>query len=174
MAAIPQSLTKRLATAPDGTGEKALQAMAWLCDDQEIREDKGNNKDSGGWIARFLKNLGLDPGQPWCAASLWWCCVQAKCARPPTGGASVYEWVQWAKREGRLLTEPKRGCAVARLIGRKGHMGICRAYRKPEVDSIEGNTSAGVTGSQRDGGGMYRRTRPKRSWGYFIDLDVRP
>lgn len=174
VATIPDALGARLKKAPFGTGECALQVMAYLADVARIHEDDGANKDKRGWISRFLKNLGLAPGQPWCAASLHWACVQAGCARPPTGGASVYEWVVWAQREGRLLKTPKRGCALARLgPNHLGHIAICKGVEGADSLSIEGNTSAGAAGSQRDGGGMYRRKRPTRVWMYFIDLDVR-
>ena len=49
-------------------------------------------------------------------------------------------------------------------VGKPTHVGLVRSATAtqgvPEVRTVEGNTSSGVAGSQRDGGGVYERVRP--------------
>lgn len=41
------------------------------------------------------------------------------------------------------------------------HVGVVESFTDTTVTCIEGNTSPGSTGSQDNGGGVYRRTRPR-------------
>lgn len=140
-------------------GERVLLLMAWLADRQQVRES-GTNR--GEWVERFLASTGLGPGNPWCAAVLNYCCEAVDAPCPSSGAAAVRNWVSWARQEGKLIPigEAKRGDLVFWLHDNgTGHIGIVVDARNGRVWTIEGNTSSGVRGSQRDGDGLYRRTR---------------
>ncbi len=151
-------------------GEKVLLLMANLADRQQVREI-GTNR--GFWVERFLAAAGLGPGYPWCAAALTWSCDQLEIDRPPKGAAAVRNWVTWSIATGRhLLTpRPERGDIVYWLNpDGTGHIGIVSRVEGSKVYTIEGNTSSGNQGSQRDGDGLYRRERPISVWHGVIRL----
>lgn len=65
------------------------------------------------------------------------------------------------------LLAMKSGRSSERDIGKfwLGHIGIfARQESGGRLTTIEGNTSSGNRGSQRDGGGVYRRTRSINFW----------
>ena len=49
----------------------------------------------------------------------------------------------------------------------KGHIGIVKSWNKGGGITIEGNTSAGITGSQSNGDGVYKRARVIQQYSYF-------
>jgi hypothetical protein len=151
-------------------GERVLLLMANLADHQMVRE-VGVNR--GPWVERFLKATGLGAGFPWCAATIAWCCDTLGIERPKSGAAAVRIWVSWAKKTGRIIpiSEAKRGDLLF-LLNRNltGHIGVCQGVDGDQINSIEGNTSSGQRGSQRDGDGLYRRTRERSFWHGAIRL----
>ena len=151
------------------TGEKVLLAMSVLANDFKVREKGGNNY--GEWCDAILDTTGLEEGNPWCAASIVFCTYVANTTHLPRS-ARVKDWVNWAKKSGRLLSKPKRGCLCAYLNSDgTGHIGIVAGSALGFVRSYEGNTSSGNSGSQRDGSGLFGRNRVKTVWKYYIDLD---
>lgn len=151
-------------------GERVLLLMAWLADNQKVRE-VGVNR--GFWVERFLAATGLGPGFPWCAAALAWCCDTLGIDRPRKGAAAVRNWVSWAKETGKFVAidEARRGDFPFWLNPNgTGHIGVAVIVSAQAIVSIEGNTSSGAKGSQRDGDGLYRRSRLKRAWDGAIRL----
>lgn len=151
-------------------GEKVLQVFAYLADSIEVREEFGPNH--GKYVDDFLKSCGLGSGYPWCAASINWVCEALGVPNPDKSDAAVIGWRNWAKANGRLKFIPARGrlCGYLHANG-TGHIGIVRSVEGSLVRSIEGNTSSGAAGSQRDGDGLYRRTRAAKTWEFYIDLN---
>lgn len=151
-------------------GEKALQVFAYLADAIEVREELGANH--GKYVDDFLKSCGLGSGYAWCAAAINWVCEALSIPNPDKSDAAVIGWRNWAKANGRLRTDPSRGylCGYLHANG-TGHIGIVRSIDGNLIRSIEGNTSSGEKGSQRDGDGLYRRTRSANTWEFFIDLN---
>jgi CHAP domain len=151
-------------------GEKVLQVFAYLADAIKVREELGANH--GKYVDDFLKSCGLGSGYPWCAASLNWVCEALGVPNPDKSDAAVIGWRNWAKANGRLKSIPGRGrlCGYLHDNG-SGHIGIVRSVDAGLVRSIEGNTSSGEKGSQRDGDGLYRRTRSAKTWEFYIDLN---
>ncbi|HLP00275.1 MAG TPA: hypothetical protein VK171_16880, partial [Fimbriimonas sp.] len=89
-------------------GERVLQAMAYLADVVQVREELGKNH--GRYVDDFLREAGgLGPGAPWCAACLNWCCEMLDAPNPDHYDASVMAWKTWAAANGRLSTTAKRG-----------------------------------------------------------------
>lgn len=151
-------------------GERVLLLMANLADRQKVREI-GTNR--GFWVERFLAAAGLGPGYPWCAAALTWCCDQLEIDRPPKGSAAVRNWVTWSIATGRHLpiSQVQRGDIVYWLNPNgTGHIGIVSRVEGRMVSTIEGNTSSGSRGSQRDGDGLYRKDRSRNVFHGVIRL----
>ena len=149
--------------------ERVVLAASVLADDIKVRETSNNH---GEWVEAILGAVNLPGGYPWCAALIEFCCDVAKYEAGPSDRASaaVDSWYQWAKANGRITDKPERGylCLWRRAGG--NHIGIINQAGRAILDSIEGNTTPGVVGNQRDGGGCYRRTRSKTSWTHFIAL----
>ena len=72
---------------------------------------------------------------------------------------------QWAKDTGRWKESKdcKPGDVLIFGTSHAVHTGFLEKQRGSYVQTIEGNTSSGNGGSQTNGGGVYRRVRP-RSW----------
>lgn len=151
--------------------EKQLQANAYLCDTIKPREDLGPNH--GKYVDDFLHEAGgLGSGYPWCAALQNWVSEMLALPNPDKSDAAVIGWHNWAVNTGRIRKEPKRGylCGYLHADG-TGHIGVVISSDGEYTKSIEGNTSPGTEGSQRDGQGLYRRTRNASTWKFYISLD---
>lgn len=144
-------------------GERVLLCMAYLCDYFKVRE-VGNNR--GEWVEAFLDSAGVAGGNPWCASALTFACRVANTLLP-NGPAAVRNWHEWFSDSAKLSQKPERGnIAMHNSGGGKGHIGIVVKVVGPLAFTIEGNTSSGESGSQRDGDGLYRRTRLKGYWSW--------
>lgn len=121
-----------------------------------------NRTKYGAWY-------GMD-GQPWCAIFLSWIFDQAGCL-DAIGGKQhqVVAALDWAKRSGRVVAEPRPGDLVVFRFRTGWHIGLVEdATPGLDLQTIEGNTSSGAAGSQRDGGGVYRRVRRRSSAHAYI------
>lgn len=106
-------------------------------------------------------------GQPWCAAFV--VDVLERLGNTELEGATHPYYVPsleaWAKKNRRWINSrdahPGDVLVFGTTIG--VHTGFLERQRGDHVQTIEGNTSSGSGGSQNDGGGVYRRVRP-RSW----------
>lgn len=174
IAATREVLLKRY---PDynkkATGERVLLAFSVLANDFKVREATGHN--DGTWVTAILNGTELGPGYSWCAATVEFCCDVANANWGPSDRASaaVVNWYKLARKDGKLMSKPRRGCLCLRLNpdGVTGHIGICSGTLIGFVKSYEGNTSSGDTGSQDDGQGLYGRTRKSSFWQFYINLD---
>ena len=108
-----------------------------------------NRTKYGAWY-------GLD-GQPWCMMFVQWCFNQAG-LELPYRTASCSDMLSWYKKyqPERVVGAPKRGDII---IYNFGHTGIVESVAAGTITAIEGNTSAGNSGSQSNGGGVFRRIR---------------
>lgn len=80
-------------------------------------------------------------------------------------------------RLGRWYADPQPGdLAFLHNTGATGHVGFVEAIGTGGVITVEGNTSAGVNGDQRNGGMVARRFRPIKFWAGFgrPDYDAVP
>jgi hypothetical protein len=113
----------------------------------------------------FAAVVGHADGQPWCAT---FCLAVARQVALPLPTSSAYcprvaadfqLARQWATDNGRpgdlaLFDFPDATRGIQ-------HIGIVESVLPGQLVCIEGNTSAGVRGSQDNGGGVFRRTRPR-------------
>lgn len=130
-----------------------------------IHEVGGNNQ--GPWVKKFLAEVGLPQGYPWCAAFQSYELHQAAGEKLPIESASVEAFYDYGKAHGWIVTRPLRGDLVCfdfdgdgrfndhiELVDKVLALGPVFTLR-----TIGGNTSSGVAGSQADGDGVWLRTR---------------
>ena len=134
------------------------------CDRLKPHEIGGNNK--GPWVSKFLAWVGVTEPSPWCMAFVCYSLKQVPWNGPKW--KAVIECVRFAKKND-LVTHnfPAVGDIALRINpgGWQGHCGIVTAiHLNGWIETVEGNTSAGATGSQRDGDGVYRRVRHESYW----------
>lgn len=134
----------------------------------------------GRWLAKKTGQswlAGYSPSVPWCALFVSWVLDQAgqTCAGTPT--ASCLTIRDGAKKAG-LIRKNKKDAKPGDLVlydwdgnGNPDHVGIVEKAYSGYVQAIEGNTSSGNSGSQSNGGGVYRRTR---DWGCVIAVVAVP
>ncbi|TCC99435.1 CHAP domain-containing protein [Pedobacter hiemivivus] len=124
-----------------------------------IRESAEN---AGLRVDQYNAHVGLKK-VPWCASFVSWCFGQAGYAQPRTA------WSPSLFPADRLAKNPVAGMVLGiyfEHLKRVGHCGIVEEVRNDWVYSIEGNTN--LNGS-REGDGVYRRMRHKRSVYCFAD-----
>lgn len=163
--------TKRLAMTSINMRKIIEAAIAAASGEVGVRET-GQNR--GARVEEYLRAAGLPPGEPWCAAFVWWCIAKASakvklaCAFPKTGYCPAI--AKWAERNGRLHSEPKRG-DVFLVRGKKDgvvrffHTGFVAEVVPGGFETIEGNTGPSGT---REGIGVFRRRRGKSSSYAFV------
>lgn len=120
---------------------------------------------AGSNRTKYGRWMGLD-GQPWCMSFVQWCFAQAGRPLPfKTGSCSaLLRWYQ-ANQPERVTQKPQPGDIV---IYSFGHTGIVESVSGNIATVIEGNTSPGASGSQDNGGGVYRRTRGRSTVTAYI------
>lgn len=112
------------------------------------------------------------PGVAWCAQFVWWVFREAGVGVLIPKTAYTPTFADWFRRRSQWGRTPRLGSVVFfdfpnDGVNRISHVGIVEAVnRDGTVQTIEGNTSPGGAGSQRDGGGVWRRTRRAGIVGY--------
>lgn len=139
-----------------------------------IREDPvGSN--SGPRVDEYLESVGVSPGNPWCAAFVYWvfkgAASELGLPNPAIRTAGVLDHWKKAGRQGITRLRPedvqedysllRRGLIfVINTGGGKGHMGIVDGLQDDRLITIEGNTNS--TGG-REGIGVFIRESRKLS-----------
>lgn len=120
----------------------------------------------GRWYAELTKSsyFGTN-GVPYCAMFVAWVLNQAgqSCPGMPTASCSTAK--NGAKNAG-IIRSNKKDAKPGDLVifdwggdGKVDHIGFVEKNFGTYIQTIEGNTSSGNSGSQSNGGGVYRRTR---------------
>ncbi len=130
-----------------------------------VREIGGNN--CGPDVEMFQKSIGLEKGDPWCAAFLVFSIIQSAKNLGVTPkfqyGGSVYKL--WTRNPDLQMAEPTDNCVflinhgLSKLGVHIGHTGFCIGRNQDNTETLEtmeGNTSVG---GSRDGDGAYHRSR---------------
>lgn len=100
------------------------------------------NTNSGPYVERILKQVGLKKGDPWCAAALYdWgkTGIRALWPLPATGSCAML--ASYASTKDVLMDEPMIGDAFLiwePTLNRFGHTGLIVG---PNNDTVSGNTS---------------------------------
>lgn len=130
-----------------------------------LEEPPGSNK--GPEVEKYLASVGLGPGQPWCAAFVYWCAAQAGPNTLPKTGSVQTMW-QRSVAAGLPTLSPAEAMAEPCRIAPgmiffishgadKGHMGFVEGLTADgKLMTVEGNTNIG---GSREGIGVFRLTR---------------
>jgi hypothetical protein len=142
------------------------RALAIAASKLGVREIGGKNR--GPEVERFLANVGLPPGQPWCMAFVACCFGDAAAelgiVNPlPKTGSVLGMWKRspdtWKRRH------PERGAIFVHLVNMAdpeshGHCGLVEDFgRSVDGDylvTLEGNTNAA---GSREGDSVLRKRR---------------
>lgn len=140
--------------------------------------DPKNGTKYGRWYADKTSSsyFGTN-GVPYCAMFVAWVLAQAgqKCSGMPT--ASCTSFMNGARKAGLVRSSMKSAKAGDAVIfdwdgdGSPDHVGFVEKNKGSYIQTIEGNTSSGASGSQSNGGGVYRRTR---DWGVVLAVIAIP
>lgn len=126
-----------------------------------VREQTDNN--DGDRVLEYLKSVGLVAGQPWCAAYVSWVFKQAGYQVPRTGWSPALFPLR------RLVKAAAPGNVFGiyfRTLKRIGHCGVVADVNGSLITCLEGNTNPF---GARNGDGVYKRIRHKRSVHSFAD-----
>jgi hypothetical protein len=129
-----------------------------------------NGRNRGPRVEEYLDCVGLEPGNPWCAAFVSWVLSQAGEHRVRAGGAlKLYARSPvWSTTQ----TPTPGSIFVIDHGGGLGHCGFVDEVCGDELITIEGNTNPG---GSREGDGVYIRTRRRAEINRgFIDLSLSP
>lgn len=129
-----------------------------------VHEQGGNNH--GPEIKNYLKEVGLDEGNPWCAAFVIWCIHQVELKHKKVSGVfkTGHVLTMW-NHSPMMLREnsPKPGYLALWRHGDtlSGHIGIVEKVNDDgrSFISIEGNTRPGHKAIVREGDSVQRLER---------------
>lgn len=127
----------------------------------QVGYKEGRNNDN-----KYGREYGMN-NAPYCCIGMWWCFKHAGASNLFYDGGKVASCTQlwnWANRKGLAVSKNnlRKGDVVMFDWDRSGdcdHVGIVEAAGPSQVTTIEFNTSAGNSGSQSNGDGVYRRYR---------------
>lgn len=148
------------------TANKVLSIAAGEIGYNRFDDPKQGTKYGRWYAEKTNSNYFGTNGVPYCSMFVSWVLDQAgqKCAGMPT--ASCLTALNGAKNAG-IVRKSKKDAKPGDLVlfvwsgTQPDHIGICELNKGSYIQTIEGNTSSGTSGSQSNGGGVYRRTR---SW----------
>lgn len=155
-----------------------LLAVAHAEANAQVRETGGSNR--GARVEMYQRAAALGPGDPWCAAFVAWCMMQATAGatKAPAwcSGSAITTWHKGSRAAGdaniAVPTDPnvalrvapgwiwvrakdaKGATDAARGLWVQGHCGIVVAVDAAGFHTIEGNTNAA---GSREGDGVYRK-----------------
>jgi hypothetical protein len=139
-------------------------------------KEEGNN--DGYWVTRFLKSVGLKPGNPWCAAFVSFCLDSAKVKTLRTRSGLARHFITKnktikASKVVQTNMELPKGTVVVWRRGTtmSGHVGFTDKWKGSSGITIEGNTTSGKSGSQWNGGGVWSRKRTINPYDHFRITD---
>lgn len=140
-----------------------------------VQEEKRN---SGYWVDRFLKSVGLKPGAEWCGAFVGFCLDSAKVTSLKVRSGLARRYVQKNSIKATKVLEGNMFIPEGSLlIWRRGttifgHVGIVEKWKGKSGTTIEGNTSSSnKTSLQYAGQGVYRKKRTINPYNYFRITD---
>jgi len=140
-----------------------------------VREATGNN--DGQEVEAYLKSTGLDKGYAWCASFVTWCHIEAdieavKSAWSPawfTDTSRVVYRQSW--QDNQFTSQPGQVFGLNFSSKKRvAHVGFIDYEDRDNYYTIEGNTN---TAGSREGDGVYKKIRPKKSI-YIISDYVTP
>lgn len=138
------------------------QRILFIAQSQLLTREATNHND-GLAVERYLIYTGNKKGEPWCASFVSW--VFGKAGYPSPRTAASAALFPLARRKEIPLVADVFGIYFSKL-GRIGHCGLVEKDDGNWITTIEGNTN--LAGS-REGDGVYRKRRHRRTIKYFAD-----
>jgi hypothetical protein len=140
-------------------------------------KEVGNN--GGYWVGRFLQSCKLKPGSQWCAAFVNFCLDSSGVRSLPFTGSGLARHLATRNKTIKATDVIAKNMQLPSgtiVVWRRGatpfgHAGLVENWRGKTGTTIEGNTSSGVSGSQHDGDGVWRRSRTINPTNYFRITD---
>lgn len=139
---------------------------------------KESGDNAGYWVTRFLKSVGLRPGNPWCAAFVSFVLDSAKINTMKTRSGLARHFISKNKtiKATKVSFENMKIPMGTVLVWRRGtttfgHVGFADQWIGKSGTTIEGNTTSGKSGSQWNGGGVWSRKRTINPYDYFRITD---
>jgi hypothetical protein len=129
--------------------------------------------NAGPEVESYLKVSGLGAGYAWCAAFVAWTLKQAQAVFPKTRSAVARHWQNKRSIDANHVLRTGMVVPSGYIVGWRngntpsGHLGLVLRWEGHTGYTVEGNTSSGVKGSQRDGDGVYIRKRHILPSNYF-------
>lgn len=131
---------------------------------------EATNRNDGVQVEKYLASVGLGVGNPYCAAIQYYCFSEAarklniaQSEIPIIKTGSSQKLYDWAEKVGKKSSiNPKPNDIIVWRDGKSysGHVARVMAVgRGGWVTTIEGNTTSGEKGNQREGGGVYEKQR---------------
>lgn len=120
-------------------------------------------KNRGPKVREYMGVVGLPDGFAWCAGFVCWCVAQVVSSMKVTTNLKYSAGVldMWNRNPKLRVTEPQAGdIFIMRFKRGLGHTGIVTGVTATEIHTIEGNTN---DGGSREGDGVYRRSRLRRT-----------
>ena len=128
---------------------------------KEIGIRETNNTNSGVRVEAYLSYVGFKKGSPWCAAFVSWVYNEAGYKLPRSA------WSPALFPPSKCLKDAMPGMIFGIYfpnLKRVAHCGIVESIRDDWITTIEGNTNAA---GSREGDGVYRKLRNKKTIKYF-------
>jgi hypothetical protein len=131
----------------------------------------GSNE--GKRIEAYMASVNLSDGYSWCAGFVRWSMDRAGVQRPDVRSAAATDYVTDRSIDAtRVLRGVEEVPSGALAIWRRGdtwrgHIGLVRQWQQQCGRTVEGNTSPGRAGPQRDGDGVWPRRRCINPGSYF-------
>lgn len=151
---------------------------------QEVGEKEVEGPNKGPDVRKYMTAVNLSDGYPWCSGFVRWAMDQAGRDAPPVRSAAATDYIiKDSKDATKDATDVLRGTSSvppgALAIWRRGdtwrgHIGIVRRWHQRCGRTVEGNTSPGESGPQRDGDGVWARQRCIRPGSYFRIIAFTP
>ncbi len=129
-----------------------------------IREKSGRN--DGTMVETYLRYCGLPKGQPWCASFVCWSFGQAGIKNPRSGYCPdlfTAKYLIYTRGKVSKHGQPQTGDIFGLYFPEKkriAHTGFIETWGDTFVITVEGNTNEA---GSREGDGVYRKRRPRRS-----------
>lgn len=142
----------------------------------QVGNDPQKGSKYGRWYAQKMNSSYYsNTGVPYCAMFVSWVLDQAGQSMAGFPGAYCPTIKQLGIKAGRQVNKynAQAGDIVLFDWGGDGvvdHVGIVEANKGTYIQTCEGNTASGQSGSQSNGGGVWRRTR---NWAY-VNTVLRP
>ena len=134
-----------------------------------VREATGHN--DGKDVQKYLRSVGLRKGYAWCAAFVAWSHNQVNLPNPESAWSpdwfksNVVYRADWRKNLVTVLPGMVFGLYYPEKK-RVAHVGFIDGEDHNNYYTVEGNTNGG---GSREGDGVYRKIRPKKSVSVIAD-----